>query len=464
MITKSLSEFVANLDLDEVSAAAILTAKKSIIDTLGNIVAASHFGEGSDAIVRYVTDMGGIKEARIIPFGQRVPATNAAFANGALAHALDFDDVMEGPPGHVALGVIPSALAAAERTGAVSGRRFLTAVVAGSEVVCRLGEALISNKENASLPLFLVPQVLGYFGATAAAGHVLALDSEKLWSAFGLTLMQAAGTMETIYGSSSVGKNIYGGFANQGGMQSVLLAEMGVMEKDAVFEGQANLFATHFSEAKAGNTLLENLGTRFLSEKRWFKVWPSSSTTHPFVEAALNIAAKEGFDPNAIERVVVHVGRWGKAFCEPLDERRKPRNSAIAKNSIPFVVAKAIVNGDLKVEDFTEIGLNQPEILRMTEKIDYEFNADLDSLGEDPPGIVDIFTQNGDSISARVDIPLGHPSRPLTWDGIVRKYKDLIAASTVPLEPKKIQRSIDLIDTLEDLNDVSEIVDCVVVE
>jgi len=63
-----------------------------------------------------------------------------------------------------------------------------------------------------------------------------------------------------------------------------------------------------------------------------------------------------------------------------------------------------------------------------------------------------------------VDIPLGHPSRPLTWDGIVRKYKDLIAASTVPLEPKKIQRSIDLIDTLEDLNDVSEIVDCVVVE
>src|SRR5437879_8867903 len=65
----------------------------------------------------------------------------AALLNGALGHSLDFDDTHADSSLHPSAPVVPAAFAVGEMTGD-SGRDVLTAIVAGYEVCCRLGNAL----------------------------------------------------------------------------------------------------------------------------------------------------------------------------------------------------------------------------------------------------------------------------------------------------------------------------------
>src|SRR5262249_29903739 len=154
----------------------------------------------------------------------------------------------------------------------------------------------------------------GYFGAAAAAGRVLGLTADRMHSAFGLALMQTAGTMEIVHATDSVGKCIYEAFANQGGVQSALLAELGLPVAAASMEGEAGLYRAHFDGRYTRATLVDDLGKRFLLADLSFKPWPASKLTHPFVQAGLELRARNALRAEAIEGIVVHVGPWGRAF------------------------------------------------------------------------------------------------------------------------------------------------------
>ena len=67
----------------------------------------------TDRVVDLVRDMGGKPESSILGFGGRAPALMAAFANGAMAHGLDFDD--HAPEGHhPSSSIVPAVFALAE--------------------------------------------------------------------------------------------------------------------------------------------------------------------------------------------------------------------------------------------------------------------------------------------------------------------------------------------------------------
>ena len=80
---------------------------------------------------------GGKAEASVIG-GDKLPAPRAAMINGAVSHALDYDDTHFAHIGHTSVGVIPAALVVAERVGA-SFDDFLTACLIGSEGAVRVG-------------------------------------------------------------------------------------------------------------------------------------------------------------------------------------------------------------------------------------------------------------------------------------------------------------------------------------
>ena len=88
-------------------------------------------------LIELVTDAGGKEDASILGFGGRVPAAAAAFANGTLAHGLDFDS--QTPWGaHPDSSLVPALLALAERKGDVTGKELITAVAIGQELFIRL--------------------------------------------------------------------------------------------------------------------------------------------------------------------------------------------------------------------------------------------------------------------------------------------------------------------------------------
>ena len=64
--------------------------KGLVLDTLGCALAASTLGDGCAQAAAVARANPGAPEATLLGHGQRVSVLNAAFVNGALAHALNF--------------------------------------------------------------------------------------------------------------------------------------------------------------------------------------------------------------------------------------------------------------------------------------------------------------------------------------------------------------------------------------
>src|SRR5580765_8089331 len=112
-LSHEFASFAAKCRFEDLPPDAIETAKKSILDLLGVSLAASGTVPAVRSVVELVRETGGVPECTILGSQQRAPALMAAFANGAMAHALDFDDM--GADGHhPTSSIVPAVFAAAE--------------------------------------------------------------------------------------------------------------------------------------------------------------------------------------------------------------------------------------------------------------------------------------------------------------------------------------------------------------
>jgi 2-methylcitrate dehydratase PrpD len=163
-LSQDFATMVANTEYDNLPANAIEGAKKSILDTIGVILGASGVEPAVRSVAELVRKAGGTPESSVLGFGGRAPALWASFANGAMAHCLDFDD--HAPEGHhPSSAIVPAVLALAERAGGVSGREMIAAVAAGQEVFLRLRRNVESRKD------WHLTTILGVFGAAARGAH-----------------------------------------------------------------------------------------------------------------------------------------------------------------------------------------------------------------------------------------------------------------------------------------------------
>lgn len=446
-VTRRLAQYAASVSYEHLPAPVVSTLKRLVLDTLGTTLAANTLGAGCREVVEAARGAGGAPEGTLLGFGDKMPAALAAFANGAMAHALNYDAI--GPEGGH-LGVILAApFAVAERVGRVNGKEFLAALAAGAEVTARLAVAAARGSRGAAHPKVLEGQLLGYFGAAVGAGRVLRLGAGEMHSALGLALMQAAGTMQVVLDGDPPAKAIYAAFPSQAGVLSALLSSQGLGAECAAFEGEAGLFATYYGGGYSPSVLGGQLGEKFYLLDARFKPWPTSAVAHVFIEAALELTEKHGVGAAAIERVEVRGGSWIRPWCEPAEERRKPRNAAAAANSIPFAVATALAKGSVTLADFTSEGLRRPEAMRLAERTAYSTD---DKLG--PAGIVEITTVRGQRHVARVDTPLGHASKPLTQAQLIEKFRDCARYAAHPLSEEALGAAVEQIEQLERVPDV----------
>ena len=455
----ALADFAARLRFEDIPYEIVEQTKQAVLDTLGVALAGAGLGEGAAEIVRYAETQTGPAEATIWCSGQRVSAAAAALANAAVARTLDYDDILENPQVHVSVCVVPAAFAVAERqSGSVTGRTLLTALVIGSEIQCRLAAAI--RGENAdSFPVMMATQIFGYFSAAACCGRLLGLDAAAIQSAFGLALMQAAGTQEmVVHSARSVGKCIYAAFSNQGGVQSAMMAACGVLAQGAVFGGKAGLFRAFYGGRYQPARLTEALGSEFVSARRCIKACPGTLVSHAFVEAAQQILARDRIDLSAIAAIRARVGIWGQAMCEPLEMRRRPETASAAMNNIPFMVAKAMANGEVTLTDFDRDGRQQPEALRMAERFSYVLDPSLSNPTGLEPGILDVVMTDGQVCSATVEHPRGHPARPLTYEEVAAKFRTNARHAPSPPDHGDIDAIIADVRHLDELPEIGALI------
>jgi 2-methylcitrate dehydratase PrpD len=365
-----------------------------------------------------------------------------------MAQALNYADIA-GAGGHLGPVSVPAALAVAERTGGVSGKEFLAALAAGAELQSRISASFARAWDGRPLKP-LRTQLWGAFSAAASAGRALRLSPEEMHGALGLALMQTSGTMQVVLGGDPPAKAIYAAFPNYGGVLSALLSRQGLAAGfSGIFEGEAGLFAIFHEGRFAPNVIETDLGSRFYFTAVRFKPWPVSGAVHALLDAALQLAAGRDFEFHRAERIRLRGGPDIRHCAEPAEVRKRPATANAAANSIFFPTAKALVNGRLGLEDFTPSGLRQAEVLELAERMDYAVEPELGSSG-----IVEASMRDGRRHAVRVDEPLGHAARPLSYDRLVEKFLDCARHAARPISSQNLQRAIEMIDSLEREPDV----------
>ncbi len=447
-----LARNIADINYDDIPVPAIDAAKKSFLDALGVTLAASTLGEGCQAFVDLALAMEGVQESTILGFGARAPALMAAFANGSMAHALDFEDVHDSAPVHPNAATIPAALAVAESVGDVSGKRFLTAMVLGCDLTCRLGLAL---KENPLESGWYIPPILGAFGATAAACKLLDPTAEQVVDAFSLTLCQTTCSAELTVSPRSVVRSVRDAFSAKAGVLSALLAQRGVTGFERPIEGEGGLFSLYSRGNYDPMPLTNELGRTFEGANVSVKPWPSCRGTHAYIEAALHILSETSLEPSEVAGIKVVVSPVNKMLCEPQRSKKKPATAIDAKFSIPFVLATALLRGGVRLDHFTPRALADQDVLQMAGKVTYEVDSGL-TLKEAVRGFVQIDTGEA-TLSRRVDLPLGHPQNPISEETLVSKFMDCAKHSARRISDRKLEEVVELTANLEQVEDVREI-------
>ncbi len=448
----ALARNVVQTEYQNLPSEAVESTKKSILDTLGVIEAASGITPGLKELVELVTEGGGKKESTILGFGSRVPAWMAAFANGAMAHCLDYDDLHHRAKAHLSATTVPSGFAIAERLGKVKGKDFVTAVALGNDLMARLCCSISLKFMWHRTPLF------GVFAAAATSGKLLRLNEEQMVDALGLAFCQAAGTMEQRF---SVGSEIGGmrdAFPNKGGVLAALMAKSGIRGVRSCFEGKAGLFNVYFGGEYDREALTTNLGKKFHGADIGFKPWPACGSTHSYIDTTLALVSENDIHPENIEEITVFVGESAQTLCQPLEARRKPVTTLDAKYSIPFTVSVGAARGKVVLKDYFAESLRDPVVLALAQKVTPKFDAECNAGREHRTAQVDMRMKNGKVYSKRIDLPYGHPDRPMSWESIVNKFRDCLSHAAKPVPKDNMEKVIDMVGKLEEVEDVSKIV------
>ena len=449
-LSRDFADFVANAQYMELPPDAIDGAKKSILDTVGVTLAASGMEPAARGFIDLVREMGGRAESSIIGFDANVPAAMAAFANGTLAHALDFDD--QTPWGaHPDSSLVPAALAVAQRKGSVSGKQLITAVAIGQDLFVRL-RCNVGWRQDWNLST-----VVGAFSACASAAHVLALRPQQVAHALGLASMQSCGTMETIFGIGGDMRGLYAGFTAKGAVLAALLAQKGVTGIARVFEGPDGIVNTYFGGKYDREKIVHGLGKEFAGGAMIYKYWPAVGNVHTYLHAIIELMKEHRLVANDIGEIRAYVGDFSQRMCLPLDARRAPATLLDAKFSLPFCVALAATHARLKISDFTTDSLKDPKVLALARKVVPVADASLDWKMKLPDGRIEVETLDGRVFERTGKNVPGSPEAPMTWDQLTDKFRDCAACAATPLPKDNVERALSIARNLESCGDAGEL-------
>jgi 2-methylcitrate dehydratase PrpD len=418
---ETIARWTTELELDDVPADVVDAAKLHVLDTLGCGLAAEAMGVAGEGRST-MAELGGRPEATVIGSQGRLPAANAAFANAMLCHGLDFDDTHSDSVSHVSTVIAPAALAAAEQQGS-SGREALAAVLAGNEVVCRIGMAAPGEFHRRG---FHPTAICGVFGATAAVSKLTGLDAEATTRALGIAGSFASGLFAYLADGTPT-KPMHPAWAAHGAHIASRLAYHGAIGPQSVLEGKFGLYHA-FLAAEEGTVdidgQLADLGSRWETPRIAFKAYPVCHFMHGSLGSVAQAVGERTFTPTEIDDVLVTVPAAGVSLVlEPAELKRVPRSEYEGKFSLQYSVASQLVRGHVSVADFTEEAITAPEVLEVAAKVRYE-TREYPTYPQAFPGGVTVRLAGGAQLEADHPYQKGGPENPLTPDEVRGKFRE----------------------------------------
>ena len=403
--TSILARFAASLRFEALPEAVVRRAKALTLDLLGSAARARGEAAAAPAILAMLADLGldGPGSATVIGDARGYAPPVAALLNGALGHALDFDDTHAPSSLHPSAPVVPAALAAGEAVGA-SGETVLAGIVAGYEVICRLGETLDPTAHYARG--FHPTATAGVFAAAAAAGRVMGLSPDQMVSAFGVAGSQAAGSLQFLE-DGAWNKSWQVGAAAMNGLIAANLAAKGFKGAGEAIEGRRGLLAGYTDGARPERAV-QGLGAKWKTLEIAVKPYPCCRYAHGALDALIALKAEHGLAADDVRGVQVGLHRNGVALVgEPAADKRRPANIVQGQFSMYFTGAVALAQGRFGWDNYALIG--DPRIEALAERIAVWRDEALETGRPHPFGArVRLVTDQGD-FEREVADPSGEP-------------------------------------------------------
>ncbi len=439
--TRRVAQFIADTRFAGMPAAAVARAKEAIMDSLGVAVAGAQDEAGTIA-AELAREERAVEEAAV--FGQRfrTSAGTAAFTNGLAGHALDFDSsfAIGGQP----MAGLTAAVFALGEPRQATGAQVIEAYIVGFQVTGKIIRCVPSHTEHG----WHSTGTLGAIGSAAASSRLLGLNADQVCMALGLACSMSSGLA---WNFGSMGKPLHAGLAARSGVLAARLAERGYTANPLMLEGPSGFFETYAGD-EYDLAPLDEIGQGLeMADGVRYKAYPCGGLTHTAIDAVLDVRRAEGITPDAIDRIEAGVTAGVAARII----YRIPETALQGKFSIPYILARAALDGKVTIDSFTEEAVRDPAATALAQRITMTVDPDLkDQNTISRPSRVRIHLKDGRSFFREVRIAKGSPGADMTADELRVKF---VSNASHAMSDAAVAKSIDMLANLETLADVSHL-------
>lgn len=455
--TAQLSAYTRNLKFADLPAEVVERAKMINMHAIAAALAA-----GSTAMAGRVIELGKVcnggtgGSSTLWIDGGKVSMANAAFVNGTLCDALDWEDCAW--TGHPSAGVIPVAWAVAEDRHK-SGKELIEAIVAGYEVYTRVAMAVQPPKgwdyfKGWGLTTWQI------FACVTPAAKLMDLSEDQINQAFGFAAVCNPLPSVLHHSTMSDGYHYEHGFRAKDGVMAALVAESGV---ENFMEALDDPYAYHFHLTSDPHPewYTKELGRKFYIMNTLCKHFPANMWVQTPLEITYNLVTKNHLKPEDIREIEIDPPTQGRMTV------REDGYTSItqAQFSVPFALASVICDPNPGPQWYSEERLKDPRVLEVAKKVkggngrphQLEESFGLFKAGSYPMKTITITTNDGRVFRESMDCHPGHPSNMMSREEFADRFR--LQAGFTTDDKAKIERAVDLLCNLEQIEDVAEITD-----
>lgn len=415
-----LVEYLASLTANDLSPALVQSATTALLDNVGCGLYGTQqpWGKIVNDLVRSERSSG---RATLYGEAEPVAPVRAALANGTSTHGFELDDIILGALSHPGAVVVPAALAAAEHAGA-PGQRLLLAIVAGYEMMARLGRALGAEHNNRG---FHTTGIAGPVAATLAAGIVMGFDSRRLHSAIGVACSSASGIKAFTQGTGGMVKRMHAGRAAEAGVLACELAQRGFSGPREGIDGRFGLLEVIGGSDVRASALDEELGRTFAITATWIKVYPCCGLIHSTAHALEALKREHRLSAAQVKQIRVRTSR--RAVVQNGDP--DPREPMAAQYSIPFCAGVALAKDPRDPGAYAEQNLHDPVVRELAARTALEVDPEMERQYPAHFGArVEVTLGSGKAVHLTILDPHGTPADPCSPQEAEAKFRRLASS------------------------------------
>jgi 2-methylcitrate dehydratase PrpD len=441
-VMQRLSEYIAQAGKRKLPPQVLERTKHHVLDTIAAMVSGARLLPGRKGIA-FVKTLGGTKEACVIGSRFLTTAINAGLANGMCAHADETDDSHAPSVMHPGCGIVPAALAMAERE-ATNGASFLRAVALGYDVATRLTMSLNAFKfrEDGLSTHSYGPT----FGAAAAAGSLVGVNEKQARYLLSYAAQQASGISCWMRDEEHVEKAFdFGGMPARNGITAATMVADGFTGVDDVFSGERNFFVAHGRPAHPAE-LTRGLGEEYEILRTNIKRWSVGSPIQAPLDSLLALIKSHAVKAEQVEKLTIRVAHRDKNTTD---------NRPMPDINMQHLCAVMLFDGTVTFKSsHDEKRFRDRKVLEFRKRIEVAGDDALTKTMPARQAIVEIELRDGRKLRHHTVAVRGTAENPMTRAEVDAKSYDLIA----PILGKSRARKLcDKIWNLEKTKSIREL-------